>query len=157
MASTPVEGDDLVLEVHLDAPPAKVWRALTEADLIMRWFCPRPWRTKEAVLDLRPGGRFFTRMEGPDGEAPEPGEGCVLLVETERRLVWTDALSEGFRPNPTAFMTADITLTPDDDGTLYRAEVRHKDLADREKHEAMGFHDGWMAAARQLDEVAQSV
>ena len=70
-------------------------------------------------------------MEGPPG-ASAPAEcieaaGCILLVDPERRLVWTDALTAGFRPSGGGFMTADIMLTPDGSGTLYRVRALHKD------------------------------
>lgn len=154
---------DLVLERRLKAPPAKVWRALTEPELLKQWFAPRPWRTVEAEIDPRPGGRFHTRMVGPEGEAEacvsddEAAAGCILVAETERRLVWTDALGEGFRPTGSAFMTADIRLEPDGEGTLYRVLVLHKDGADREKHREMGFEEGWGACADQLDALTQEL
>lgn len=138
---------DLVIEQRIAAGPAAIWRCLTEPELLGQWFVPRPWRVTATVLDPWPGGRFRVAMAGPD-DAPEAeteaadDAGCVLLVEPERRLVWTDALGQGFRPRGTAFMTAEITLRPDGDGTLYRALVMHKDAADAKCHEAMGFFDG---------------
>ena len=33
----------------------------------------------------------------------------------------------------------------------------HKNAADRETHEKMGFHDGWGTCAGQLEEVARSL
>lgn len=154
---------DLMLERRLAAPPAKVWRALTEPELLKQWFAPKPWRTVEVAIDPRPGGRFFTRMAGPGGEAEEcaaegsEAGGCVLVAELGRRLVWTDALSEGFRPNPSAFMTADISLEPDGNGTLYRVRVLHKDGADRERHREMGFAEGWGTCADQLGELVRGL
>ncbi len=154
------ENLDLVLERQLKAPPAKVWRALTEPELLKQWFAPRPWRITEVALELHPGGRFHTRMVGPDGEAedcvtdPETDAGCVLLVEPERRLVWTDGLAAGFRPVPGGFMTADMRLAPSGGGTDYRVLVLHKDADDRKRHLEMGFESGWGTVAAQLDEVA---
>ena len=70
---------DLVLDRALSASPAKVWRCWTEPALICQWFCPKPWFVSEAVVDLRAGGRFFTLMNGPDGEKV-PNEGSFLEV-----------------------------------------------------------------------------
>ena len=47
-------------------------------------------------------------------------------------------------------MTAIITLKDRDGGTEYTALVRHKDEADRVKHEEMGFHQGWGTCVDQL-------
>ena len=144
---------DLMLERRIAAPPSAVWRCWTEAELLKQFFAPRPWKTPEVVIEPRPGGRFYTRMAGPDGEG-HAGEGCVLVAEPDRRLGWTDALAGGYRPNPTTFMTAMLTFEPDGDGTLYRALVKHADKEARDRHEAMGFSQGWGTVADQLAEVA---
>ncbi|SFP88657.1 SRPBCC family protein [Tranquillimonas alkanivorans] len=147
---------DLRLERHLSAPPHAVWRAWTEADLLMRWFAPKPVRTEEATIEPRPGGRFYTRMVMPDGQEIA-GDGCILAAEPDRRLVFTDALGPGWRPAAAPFMTAIVTMEPDGDGTAYRAVVLHADRAAREKHEDMGFAQGWGAAADQLEQVAATL
>ena len=147
---------DLLLERRIAASPDKVWRCWTEPELLTRFFAPRPWTTPEAVIEPRPGGRFFTRMAGPDGEG-FAGEGCVLVAETGRAFGWTDALRGGYRPNPEPFMAAFLTFEPDGDGTLYRAHVLHNDEAARKRHEDMGFHGGWGTVADQLGEVAATL
>ena len=78
---------DLILTRRLPASPARVWRCWTEPDLIRQWFAPKPVETREVEIDLRPGGRFYTLMVMPDG-TEYPNEGCILLVEPERRLVY---------------------------------------------------------------------
>ncbi|OAN80987.1 hypothetical protein A8B78_09865 [Jannaschia sp. EhC01] len=147
---------DLVLDRTLTAPPAKVWRCWTDADVLCRWFTPPPWHCAEAVIDPRPGGRFFTRMQGPDGE-DMPSEGCFLTLEEGRSLSFTDALSENFRPTGGGFMTATVTLSPSGTGTAYRVVVRHATSEARAQHQAMGFEDGWGTAAAQLDVTAQGL
>jgi uncharacterized protein YndB with AHSA1/START domain len=66
--------NDLVLTRVLDAPRDKVWRCWVEPELLKQWFCPKPWYVSEARIDLRPGGEFYTVMNGPNGEQfGEPG------------------------------------------------------------------------------------
>jgi uncharacterized protein YndB with AHSA1/START domain len=151
---------DLVLERTVDVPVAFVWDAWTKPEILKQWFCPRPWMTTEAEIDLRPGGAFRTKMQGPDGTAFD-NTGCYLEVIPQARLVWTGALGPGFRPlvhdaSVPFLMTAIIALesTPSG-GTKYTATVLHADTTSREKHEAMGFHHGWSAAFDQLVELAQ--
>lgn len=147
---------DLVLDRLFAAPPAKVWRCWTEPDLLKHWFCPLPWRVSEAVIDLRPGGRFSTRMAGPNGE-DMPNEGIILQIIPERLLVTTDAMTEGFRPTGGGFMSATMTFAAEGTGTRYTAVARHASPETREQHEAMGFHAGWGMAATQLDALAQTL
>jgi uncharacterized protein YndB with AHSA1/START domain len=146
---------DLVLERTVDVPPSFVWDAWTQPELLKRWFCPAPWRTVEAEVDLRPGGIFRTVMRSPEGQ-DFPNVGCFLEVVRGSRLVWTGALGPDYRPQSIGplvpfVMTAIITIEPTaDGGTRYTATVLHADASGREKHEAMGFHHGWNAAFDQL-------
>ena len=55
-------------------------------------------------------------------------------------------------------MTAIMSLEDAGGGkTSYRAVALHKDAADRETHEKMGFHEGWGTCAAQLEQVAQEL
>lgn len=148
---------DLLLERVVPTSRRLVWKAWTDPEHLKKWFCPRPWLTVHAEIDLRPGGRFVTVMRSPEGEE-HPGAGCYLAVEPESRIVWTSALGEGFRPNPTPMgeseflFTCELTFTEEAGGTRYRAHAMHANQKARESHEAMGFHDGWGAALDQLVE-----
>jgi uncharacterized protein YndB with AHSA1/START domain len=149
---------DLLLERVVDVPRELIWRAWTTPELLKQWFTPAPWKTVDCDLDLRPGGRFMTVMQSPEGEN-FPGEGCFLEVVENRRLVWTSALLPGYRPQilkqgdtcHDAFtFTAVITLEDHPQGTKYSALIVHADEESRKKHEDMGFYGGWGAALDQL-------
>lgn len=148
---------DLVLDRIIDAPRAAVWRCWVEPDLLKQWFCPKPWYVSEVRLDLRPGGEFFTLMNGPDGESfGEPG--VVLEVVERQRLVFTDAFRPGWRPSGRPFMAAEILFADADGGrTRYVGRAMHWTEEARKEHEAMGFHDGWGKAADQLEALARTL
>lgn len=145
---------DLEFSRRLDAPPGAVWRCWTEGPLLRRWFAPAPVEVLEAEIQPRSGGRFHVVMRLPTGETI-PSEGCVLLADPERRLVFTDALSANFRPSSKPFFTADIHFAPEGAGTQYTVRALHSDAADRARHQSMGFADGWGKAAQQLADLAR--
>jgi uncharacterized protein YndB with AHSA1/START domain len=159
------DANDLVLERTLDAPLDLVWKAYTSPEHMKWWFAPRPYEITEMELELRPGGIFRMRMVGPDGFDTGHGvPGCVLEAVEKQKLVWTSALGPGFRPNATGEgcesfpMTAVISFADAGNGkTAYKAVALHKDAADREAHEKMGFHDGWGTVAGQLEEYARGL
>ena len=145
---------ELSLSRHIAAPRAMVWRCWTEPELIKQWFTPRPWTTPVVEIDLRPGGSSYMLFRGPDGEEV-PNRGIYLEVVPQRRLVFTDAYVEAWVPSAEPFMTAIASLSDEDGGTRYEARVRHWSHEAMQRHESMGFHDGWGKAADQLEDVAK--
>ena len=151
---------DLVLERVVDVAPELVWKAWTMPEYLKQWFTPAPWKTVGCEIDLKPGGKFHTVMESPEGQQ-FPNTGCYLEVVPNRRLTWTGALLPGFRPAnhgpdvPFVF-TAIIEIEPHGAGTKYTATTLHSTEEGRSKHEAMGFHHGWGAALDQLVALAKN-
>jgi uncharacterized protein YndB with AHSA1/START domain len=151
---------NLSFERLVDVPPAPIWAAWTTPELLMPWFCPKPWKTVACEIDLRPGGKFYTVMQSPEGQE-FPNLGCYLEIIPEKKLVWTNALAPGFRPvNPPQaspghecaefLMTATIMLEAHKDGTKYTALVQHANTEARIRHENMGFKEGWGTCLDQL-------
>lgn len=140
---------DLILERIVPVRRELVWRAWTEPELLVQWFTPAPWSTAACEIDLRPGGLFRTVMRDPDGNE-HPSDGCYLEVRPQERLVLTDALGPGYRPNPSSFMTAIIRMEDVEAGTRYTAIARHGSQESKTQHEQMGFVDGWGSALDQL-------
>ena len=140
---------DLVLERVIDVPRELVWKAWTTPEHIVHWFTPKPWKTTDCEIDLRPGGIFRTTMLSPEGQE-YPNIGCYLEVVPNEKLVWTDALLPGYRPSEKPFFTACLTMESEGSGTRYRAVAIHRDEASRTQHEEMGFYDGWGTVLDQM-------
>lgn len=150
---------DLSFTRIIDVPKELVWRAWTEPALLLPWFCPLPWKTTDAEIDLRPGGIFRTTMVSPEGQQ-FPNSGCFLQVVPNAKLVWTNALLPGFRPSPPSatcgdasvnfLFTAMVEMEDHANGTRYTATALHADEAGSKQHAAMGFEAGWGAALDQL-------
>lgn len=102
MSETAAETRSVVIERSLDHPPAKVWRALAEPELLARWMMPN---------DIVPerGRRFDFRTQpvgGWDGVV-----NCEILeVDPPTRMVWEWA-SGGL------VTTITFTLTPEGSGS----------------------------------------
>lgn len=145
---------ELVIERVMDAPASALWKAYT--DHLSEWFCPKPWRAEVVEMDLRAGGRSAVTMYGPDGETM-PNEGVYLEVIPERKIVFTDAFTEGWDPAGQPFMVGSFEFEPQGDKTLYRGRARHWNAEAMEQHKAMGFETGWGIVADQWEAVAKRI
>ena len=136
---------------YIAAPPAKVWQIMTER--MTEWWCPKPWRTEIIEQDRRPGGRSAIVLHGPDGEKHEL-DGIFLEFTPGRRIVTTDAVTADWQPKG-PFMVAIWEIAPEGDGTRYTASARHWTAETMQRHENMGFNEGWTICANQLAELAE--
>jgi uncharacterized protein YndB with AHSA1/START domain len=146
---------DLVLQRNIDLPPELVWLAWTDPVYVKQWLSPiagRGWSTVDCQIDLRPGGVFRTLSRAPDGRQVLQ-LGCYLEIVENERLVWTNALAPQ-APSPRSAVepvfTAMLSFEPHGFGTQYRAVVLHGSEAEREQHEALGFHETWSRSLDQL-------
>ncbi|MGC4077503.1 MAG: SRPBCC family protein [Rubrivivax sp.] len=141
---------DLTISRVIRAPRSRVWAAWTDPRRFEKWSIPEPALCRVAAMDLRPGGALQTLMSEGGGPFVPHLDACFLAIEDETQLVFTNALTAGWRPAETAFITAIISLSDHPEGTDYHAHVMHKSNADRNTHAELGFHDGWGTVAGQL-------
>lgn len=144
--------NELDLEVSriIRAPRERIWNAWVDSERLAQWWIPHPILCRVVSLDVKPGGAFITEMS-EDGRQFVPHlAACFLDVKHQERLVYTNALTGGWRPADGGFVTAVIDLLDHSEGTRYRAQALHKSRADREKHEELGFHEGWGTVVAQL-------
>lgn len=58
----------ITIQATVNVPVEKVWTLWNTPEHIMQWNSASPdWHTPKAELDLRPGGKFSSRMEAKDG------------------------------------------------------------------------------------------
>lgn len=80
----------IVVSTIVAAPIHEVWRAYTTPEDIKRWNAASPdWHTTAASVDLRPGGRFCSRMEAKDGSFGFDFEGEYTEVVPHQRIEYT--------------------------------------------------------------------
>ena len=130
--------DEVRREVVVEAPQERVWRAITEADELVRWF-----PDKVAEIDLRPGGAI--RIEWQDGEFDD---GTVEAVEEPSRFVflWHGA---GFDSPKTR---VEFTLEAVEGGT--RVVVVESGFSKvREEKRESAWHDNDGGWAKELGEL----
>lgn len=137
---------ELSITRMIAAPPEAVWQVWTER--LAEWWAPKPWTTRVDTLEWHAGGAFLAEMIGPAGEV-SPIEGVILEIVPTRRIVFTDAFTQGWKPKP-PFMVGLFEFAAEGIGTRYTASARHWDAETMRQHEEMGFDAGWGQVADQL-------
>jgi len=155
MIRSPNPDLDLTLSRVIKAPRSVIWSAWTDPTSFEQWWVPAPAKCKVLEMELHPGGAFMTQISESGGDFKPHLSACFLAIDPLERIVFTNALVGGWRPAEQPFMTAIITLQDHPMGTDYAAQVMHKDNADRNMHEEMGFYDGWGTVVEQLAKLAE--
>lgn len=146
---------DLEISRIIKAPRTAVWAAWTTPESFAKWWVPHPAACRVEAMDMRPGGALVTLISEDGGPFGPHMSACYLDIEAGRRIAFTNALVGGWRPAENPFMTAIITLADHDLGTAYHARVMHRNPGDRDRHEELGFYDGWGTVAAQLAQLVE--
>jgi len=144
MANTKTqERPSLALVRNLDAAPAKVWRALTEPEMLKKWMAPDDaFKVPVAETQVRVGGRYHIVMISPDGEEHDVS-GVYREIVPNRKLVYTWA----WKTTPERESVVTIELRAAGSGT--ELTLRHEQFADEE---ARNRHEhGWKGCLARLE------
>lgn len=78
------------VETTIAAGTNKVWEYYTKPEHITGWnFATEDWQCPRAENDLRPGGKYFARMEARDGSFGFDFEAVYDEVVDQRKLTYT--------------------------------------------------------------------
>lgn len=110
-------------ECFIQAPPERVWRALTDPAEMAKWM------GREVEAEPRPGGRLHVAGLHP---------GFIVEFDPPRRLVWSWDPDDGTEPN-----TETITLEPESGGTRLRVTVEARGKWATDLMYFGGIEAGW--------------
>lgn len=126
------------------APPARVFQAWTQPELMMRWFCPRGFTMVSVEIDLRPGGVWRSRMRSPDG-GDYAQHGVYREIVVPERLVFTQIWEA---PEGEAGGATLVTVTFNDYGATTEVTVRQTGFQTDELRD--DHADGWTTSLDAL-------
>ncbi|MCW3463448.1 SRPBCC family protein [Chitinophaga nivalis] len=90
----------ITVTATINAPAAKVWELWTAPAHIMKWnSASEDWHTPRAENDLRPGGKFSSRMEAKDGSFGFDFGGVYDEVKPHELITYT--MGDGRKVNIT--------------------------------------------------------
>jgi uncharacterized protein YndB with AHSA1/START domain len=135
--TAPGQIETIAFEYDLEHPPAKVWRALTEPELLAEWLLP------VIGFKLDAGAEFTYQTQaypGWDGTV-----NCQMLeIEPQRKLRYTWTV-------PFLDTVVTFTLTPIRSGT--RLSIVQSGFKAEQKRESGGARYGWKMMGGKLVEL----
>jgi uncharacterized protein YndB with AHSA1/START domain len=137
------ERPSLTIKKRLSAPPALVYKAWTDPEMLMHWFGPNHCTVFHAEADVREGGSFRVRMKATDGEIHDVS-GTYLAVVPNERLEFTWA----WITMPERASRVTVTLKADGDVTILT--LFHEQFADEQAR--AGHEYGWNEAFGKLEQ-----
>jgi uncharacterized protein YndB with AHSA1/START domain len=135
------------------APIAKVWSAWTQADLLDKWWGPRPWNAVTKTMDFKPGGQWLYSMVGPAGEVHWSNTNFISVGTNtfEATSFFSDENglpAPGFSPS-----NWHVAMKQEGDKTIVNVTLTFGTEADLEQLVAMGFQGGFTIGLNQLEEL----
>ncbi len=141
--------DQILIEREFAAPADLVWRAVTEPELVRRWWHAGRGEMTACEIDLRVGGKWRYAMR-PDNHEEFAFYGEFLEIVPKLRIVQT----ETFAPFPDDASTNTMTLTEHGGVTMMRTLVQHQTAQARDMHINSGMEAGMQDAFDRLEQVA---
>ncbi len=144
----------ITIQREFAAVRSLVWDCYTKAEILEKWWAPKPWKAKTKTMDFREGGHWHYAMVGPGGEE-HWALATYITIELHKRFTGTDAFAD-VDANINKDMpqsTWDARFTDAGQHTLVRFHITYGDLAQLETTIQMGFKEGMSMAMENLDEV----
>ena len=137
------------------APKHLVYRAVTEPELVKRWWNAKRGEVTTCEIDLREGGKWRYVMQTPDGfEVAFHGEYREIIPN--ERVVTTEAFEGAPEPDDNATVNT-MTLTEQDGRTTLSVLVDCPSPQVRDAIVESGMEAGLQDAYDLLEEVAISL
>jgi uncharacterized protein YndB with AHSA1/START domain len=155
-AEVTLPADDQIKVVReFDAPAKLVYRAVTEPELVKRWWGAQRGAMTVAEIDLRVGGKWRYVMDASTGE--EVGfHGEFREIVPNGRIVQTEAYEGIPDPDESANVNT-MTLVEADGRTRMELLIQCVNKESRDMQIASGMEEGMQESYDDLEDVAKSL
>lgn len=137
-----------------DANLTRVQNAYTQAEILDKWWAPKPWQASTKKMDFKVGGSWQYAMRGPAGEE-HWAISTYELINDQALFVATDAFcdEDGHVNKDLPSSKWKVKFTERDAKTWVEMEIVFQDIKQLETTIDMGFKEGITMAMVNLDEL----
>jgi uncharacterized protein YndB with AHSA1/START domain len=145
--------DQILITREFDAPAHLVYRAVTEPELVRRWWSGKRGEMTVCEIDLRVGGEWRYAMTADSSGAEVEFYGEYREIVPNERIVNTEV----FAPFPDDGALNTMTLVERAGRTTLTTLVQHSSVQARDMHINSGMEGGMQEAFDKLEQVAISL
>lgn len=148
------ENKKMFITREFKAPVEKVWKAWTQADLLDKWWAPKPWRAETKSMSFEEGGSWIYCMIGPENEKHWARVDFKKIQEI-KSFEAMDYFSDenGNKNSELPTMTFFNSFNSSEKGTKVDIILSFIEQKDMEEIIKMGFQEGFSSALNNLDEL----
>jgi uncharacterized protein YndB with AHSA1/START domain len=143
--SEPIEGMESENQQYsisrvIKAPVGQVWNFWTDPEHLQHWFCPKSFKILNIEIDLRVGGAWSVRMQGPD-ESTHCTSGVFQQLNELSLLEFTQSWEDSEHQS---LVTVELTAQGDETNLVFtQSELESKESRDSQA-------EGWSEALDNL-------
>lgn len=151
------ENNTITVVREFAAPLEKVWAAWTTADMLNKWWAPKPYVCETKNLDFKPGGYWLYSMKGPGGDV-HWSRADYKSVEPMNSYSQVNTFCDenGVINESIGSSQWTHTFTANGDHTIVNIHIKYNDLSTLERMLEMGFQGGFTMGLANLDKVLAS-
>lgn len=140
-----------------DADVSKVWDYFTQAELLDKWWAPKPWKCETVAMDFTEKGIWHYVMAGPNGERMHAqvqyGE-----ITTHRSYDGVAAFCDeqgkvNEEVEPSKWL---VGFTGVEEGAKMTVNIHFPSTEAMKKHDEMGFEEGFKMTLNQLEDILKT-
>jgi uncharacterized protein YndB with AHSA1/START domain len=146
--SVPAGKPEVIVTGVFDAPRDRLFRALTDPQMIPKWWGPKRMSTTVTKMDVRKGGDWRFVQCDPEGKE-FAFRGKFRDVKPPERLEYTFE----FEAMPGHISDDIVTLEKRDGKTLETQRIVFESIADRDGMVGQGMEEGEMESLDRLEEL----
>ncbi|WP_407481055.1 SRPBCC domain-containing protein [Elizabethkingia meningoseptica] len=148
------ENNTIVIKREFDAEPDLVWQSWTKAELLDKWWAPKPYHVETKIFNFTEGGVWLYAMVSPENEKIWCKADYTKIIP-QKSISWLDAFcDENGIENKIKPRSKWIILFSMEEGiTTIHITLEHDHYAAIETMLEMGFKEGFTMCMQNLDEL----
>lgn len=146
------KGDRTVtIKRSFEASRDLVWDAFTKAEILDRWWAPKPYASRTKHMDFKVGGSRFYAMVGPDGQEAGRQVQQYTSITPKSNFKYLSAFADKDENLQLPGSDWDLSFSEEDRRTIVSIVIHNDSLERMERMIEMGFKEGFTMGLEQLD------